>query len=140
MRVSMQSWFLVWDERDVVILMLLFVCCLGLYTPFWYIELFMLSRGSSASLAFYTIAIMNAAGVIGRIGSGYIADRVRIHSSVRSSFCFPSPPPSLRVSAYPFSPFSSCRAFSLVTSLKFTQTSNADTFFFSFLCLDHSCL
>lgn len=93
--------FLVWDERDVVILMLLFVCCLGLYTPFWYIELFMLSRGSSASLAFYTIAIMNAAGVIGRIGSGYIADRVRIHSSVRSSFCFPSPPPPLRVSAHP---------------------------------------
>ena len=49
----------------------------GLYTPFWYIELFMLSRGSSMNLAFYTIAIMNAAGVIGRIGSGYIADRVR---------------------------------------------------------------
>lgn len=119
-------------KRDVVILMLLFACCLGLYTPFWYIELFMLSRGSSASLAFYTIAIMNAAGVIGRIGSGYIADRVRIHSSVRSSFCFPSPPPPLRVSAHPFSPFSSCRALSLVTSLKFTQTSNADTFFLFF--------
>lgn len=107
--------------------MLLFAWCAGLYTPFWYIELFMLSRGSSASLAFYTIAIMNAAGVIGRIGSGYIADRVRIHSSVRSSFCFPSPPPPLRVSTHPFSPFSSCRALSLVTSLKFTQTSNADT-------------
>lgn len=101
----MHFWFLVWDERDVVILMLLFACCLGLYTPFWYIELFMLSRGSSASLAFYTIAIMNAAGVIGRIGSGYIADRVRIHSSVRSSFCFPSTPP-LFASLHTHSPLS----------------------------------
>ena len=54
------------------------MCITGLYTPFWYIELFMLSRGSSMNLAFYTIAIMNAAGVIGRIGSGYIADRVRL--------------------------------------------------------------
>lgn len=48
----------------------------GLYTPFWYIELFMESRGSSANLAFYSIAIMNAAGVIGRVSSGYLADRV----------------------------------------------------------------
>lgn len=47
----------------------------GLYTPFWYIELFMQSRGSSANLAFYAIAIMNAAGVIGRIGSGWFADK-----------------------------------------------------------------
>ncbi|KAI5119258.1 hypothetical protein M0805_007261 [Coniferiporia weirii] len=52
-----------------------FFCAFGLYTPFWYIGLFMLSRGSGANLAFYSIAIMNAAGVIGRIGSGYIADR-----------------------------------------------------------------
>ncbi|THH07595.1 hypothetical protein EW145_g3266 [Phellinidium pouzarii] len=52
-----------------------FFSAFGLYTPFWYIELFMLSRGSSANLAFYSIAVMNAAGVIGRIGSGYIADR-----------------------------------------------------------------
>ncbi|KAH8114865.1 MFS general substrate transporter [Phellopilus nigrolimitatus] len=52
-----------------------FFSAFGLYTPFWYIELFMLSRGSSVSLSFYSIAIMNAAGVIGRVVSGYIADR-----------------------------------------------------------------
>ena len=37
----------------------------------------MLSRGSSASLAFYSIAIMNASGMVGRISVGYLADRVR---------------------------------------------------------------
>ena len=50
----------------------------GLYTPFWYIELFMLSHGSNMNLAFYSIAIMNAAGIVGRIGNGYVADRVSI--------------------------------------------------------------
>ncbi|EJD05025.1 MFS general substrate transporter [Fomitiporia mediterranea MF3/22] len=53
-----------------------FFSAFAIFTPFWYIELFMLSRGSSASLAFYSIAIMNAAGMVGRIFSGYIADRL----------------------------------------------------------------
>ena len=38
----------------------------------------MLSHGSNMNLAFYSIAIMNAAGIVGRIGNGYVADRVSI--------------------------------------------------------------
>jgi len=52
-----------------------FFTAFGLFTPFWYIELFMLSRGSSSNLAFYTVAIMNVAGAVGRITSGFFADR-----------------------------------------------------------------
>lgn len=40
----------------------------------------MLSHGSNMNLAFYSIAIMNAAGIVGRIGNGYIADRVSVTS------------------------------------------------------------
>lgn len=52
--------------------------CAGLYTPYWYIELFSLSAGISANLSFYTIAIMNAAGLVGRVATGYIGDKVRV--------------------------------------------------------------
>ncbi|TFY67789.1 hypothetical protein EVJ58_g1396 [Rhodofomes roseus] len=48
---------------------------LGLYTPYWYIELFSLSTGLSANLSFYMIAIMNAAGLVGRVLTGYLGDR-----------------------------------------------------------------
>ncbi|KAH9915854.1 MFS monocarboxylate transporter [Fomitopsis serialis] len=51
-----------------------FLVPFGLYTPYWYIELFGLSIGLSANLSFYMIAIMNAAGLIGRVVTGYLSD------------------------------------------------------------------
>lgn len=36
----------------------------------------MINRGSSENLAFYSIAIMNGAGLVGRVVSGYVGDRV----------------------------------------------------------------
>ncbi|KAL5478841.1 hypothetical protein ACEPAI_2118 [Sanghuangporus weigelae] len=51
-----------------------FFSAFGIFTPYWYIQLFMQSRGSSASLSFYSIAIMNAAGMVGRVTSGYFGD------------------------------------------------------------------
>lgn len=35
----------------------------------------MLNRGSDSNLAFYSIAVMNGAGFVGRIASGYAGDR-----------------------------------------------------------------
>lgn len=49
----------------------------GIFTPYWYIQLFMQSRGSSSTLSFYSIAIMNGAGMVGRVTSGYFGDAVR---------------------------------------------------------------
>ena len=46
----------------------------GVFTPFWYITLFMLNRGASSNLAFYSIAVMNGAGFVGRISTGYAGD------------------------------------------------------------------
>ncbi|OCB86001.1 MFS general substrate transporter [Sanghuangporus baumii] len=51
-----------------------FFSAFGIFTPYWYIQLFMQSRGSSTSLSFYSIAIMNAAGMVGRVTSGYFGD------------------------------------------------------------------
>ncbi|PCH37061.1 MFS general substrate transporter, partial [Wolfiporia cocos MD-104 SS10] len=51
-----------------------FIISFGLYAPFWYLSLFSLSVGINFNLSFYMIAIMNAAGLIGRLSSGYLAD------------------------------------------------------------------
>lgn len=48
----------------------------ALFTPFWYIEIFCLREGISSNLSFYMISIMNAAGLVGRVLTGYIADMV----------------------------------------------------------------
>ncbi|OCB89300.1 MFS monocarboxylate transporter [Sanghuangporus baumii] len=63
-----------------------FFIAFGLYTPFWYIELYALREKINANLAFYLISIMNAAGLLGRVSLGHVADRVAfIHSSETAS-------------------------------------------------------
>ncbi|GBE78966.1 Aspyridones efflux protein [Sparassis crispa] len=52
-----------------------FFVAFALYTPYWYIELFSLQKGVGANLSFYMIAIMNAAGLVGRVVTGYAADK-----------------------------------------------------------------
>ncbi|KIJ33767.1 hypothetical protein M422DRAFT_264225 [Sphaerobolus stellatus SS14] len=49
--------------------------CITLYTPFWYIEIFSLQKGVNPNLSFYVISIMNAAGLLGRVITGYLADK-----------------------------------------------------------------
>lgn len=59
----------------------------AIFTPFWYISLFIENRGSSENLGFYSIAIMNGAGLVGRVFSGYMADRVgRFNTLVALAF------------------------------------------------------
>lgn len=45
------------------------------FIPFFYIEPFSLRVGTSADLSFYMLAIMNAAGTVGRLLPNFLADR-----------------------------------------------------------------
>ncbi|KAF7934748.1 uncharacterized protein EAE98_002793 [Botrytis deweyae] len=47
----------------------------GIFTPFFYIEPWALSLGFDSNFAFYTISIVNAASLFGRIIPGLLADR-----------------------------------------------------------------
>jgi predicted MFS family arabinose efflux permease len=49
------------------------------FIPFFYIEPFALRVGTSEHLSFYILAIMNAAGTLGRIIPNFIADRYVFH-------------------------------------------------------------
>ncbi|TVY89549.1 Aspyridones efflux protein [Lachnellula willkommii] len=50
---------------------------LGLYTPYFYIQLFSIEKGIiSGSLNLYLLPIINAAGFFGRIFFGHLADKV----------------------------------------------------------------
>ncbi|ETS82739.1 hypothetical protein PFICI_04615 [Pestalotiopsis fici W106-1] len=55
----------------------LFVAFLGAYTPFYYIQLFAEDRSiTNSDLAFYLIAILNAASTVGRIVPNFVADKL----------------------------------------------------------------
>jgi len=47
----------------------------GLFFPFFYLQIFAQDHGVSASLSFYTIAILNAGSVFGRILPNFLADK-----------------------------------------------------------------
>lgn len=52
-----------------------FVAQLGTFFPLFYIQLFAVEHSISNSLAFYSLAIMNGAGIVGRSLPGYVADK-----------------------------------------------------------------
>ncbi|KAF1973118.1 putative MFS monocarboxylate transporter [Bimuria novae-zelandiae CBS 107.79] len=55
----------------------MFVGYLGLYIPFFYIQLYSLEeRSIVGGLNVYTLPIMNAAGLLGRLALGYLGDRI----------------------------------------------------------------
>ncbi|OBZ76864.1 Riboflavin transporter MCH5 [Grifola frondosa] len=51
-----------------------FLAVLGLYIPYFYIQLFVSTHDLSPNLAFYSLAIMNASSFFGRIVLNFIAD------------------------------------------------------------------
>jgi MFS family permease len=60
-----------------------FFCFLGLYVPFFYIELFTVRHGlASATFAPYMVAIMNASSVLGRVVPGIISDLIGLPTLV----------------------------------------------------------
>ncbi|KAA1467719.1 MFS general substrate transporter [Dentipellis sp. KUC8613] len=52
-----------------------FVASLGMYFPAFYVQLFARRHGIAESLAFYSVAIMNGASVLGRVVPSYLADK-----------------------------------------------------------------
>ncbi|KAI0414294.1 putative MFS monocarboxylate transporter [Xylaria grammica] len=48
---------------------------LGLFTPFFYVSTYAVSKGASSSTAFYLISAINAASFFGRVVPGQLADR-----------------------------------------------------------------
>jgi len=52
------------------------LACLGLLFPAFYIQLYAIEHQLDLNLAFYTIAIINAASVFGRVFGTYLADIV----------------------------------------------------------------
>jgi MFS family permease len=53
-----------------------FLTFIGLYIPFFYVEVDALSLGVSDNMSFYMLTIMNAASVPGRVFPAYLADKL----------------------------------------------------------------
>ncbi|KAL5490237.1 hypothetical protein ACEPAI_5070 [Sanghuangporus weigelae] len=53
-----------------------FIAFLGLYTVLTYIDVSATASGVDNSLAFYLVAIANAASMLGRLAAGYFADKI----------------------------------------------------------------
>lgn len=71
------------DLRYVAFVMGGFFSFIGLYVPFFYIELFTVEHGlASDSFAPYMVAIMNGASVLGRILPGIISDLIGLPTVV----------------------------------------------------------
>ncbi|ESZ93879.1 hypothetical protein SBOR_5737 [Sclerotinia borealis F-4128] len=64
-------------KNPVLILLATGLCLVyfGLFTPLYYIEPWALSLGLDSNFAFYTVSIVNAASLFGRILPGLLADR-----------------------------------------------------------------
>ncbi|KAF2829551.1 monocarboxylate transporter [Ophiobolus disseminans] len=66
-----------WKDRKYVLLVTaLFFMMMGMWTPVFYIPTYAVSRGMSATLAAYLLAIINAASTFGRIIPGILADKL----------------------------------------------------------------
>lgn len=47
----------------------------GLFSPFFFIPTYAVAQGLSVSLSFYLISMLNGASLVGRVSTGYLADR-----------------------------------------------------------------
>ncbi|KAG9077915.1 hypothetical protein FS749_010161 [Ceratobasidium sp. UAMH 11750] len=52
-----------------------FLVMLGLFLPFFYLQLFAINHGLDHNLAFYSLAILNAASIFGRTIPNFVADK-----------------------------------------------------------------
>lgn len=66
-----------WKQPQYVLLVIsLFFTMMGMWTPVFYIPIYAVSRGMSAALASYLLAIINASSTFGRIIPGILADKL----------------------------------------------------------------
>lgn len=64
------------DKKYVMLIAALFFMMTGMWTPVFYIPTYAVSRGMSATLAAYLLAIINASSTFGRIIPGLLADKL----------------------------------------------------------------
>jgi MFS family permease len=63
------------DTKFVLLIVSMFLMFVGLFFPLFYIPTYAVSRGMSATLSGYLLAILNAASTFGRIIPGLLADK-----------------------------------------------------------------
>lgn len=63
------------DKKYVLLVVALFFMMMGMWIPVFYLPTYAVSRGMSATLAAYLLAIINASSTFGRIIPGILADR-----------------------------------------------------------------
>lgn len=51
------------------------VAAFGLFGPFFFIPTYAISHGLSPSLTFYLVSMLNGASLVGRVSTGFLADR-----------------------------------------------------------------
>jgi MFS family permease len=64
------------DKKYVLLILALFFMMMGMWTPVFYLPTYAVSRGMSATLASYLLAIINASSTFGRIIPGFLADKL----------------------------------------------------------------
>ncbi|KAE8381979.1 major facilitator superfamily domain-containing protein [Aspergillus bertholletiae] len=64
------------ESKFVLMIVSLFFMFIGMFFPMFYIPSYAVSRGMSATLSGYLLAILNAASTFGRIIPGILADKV----------------------------------------------------------------
>ncbi|EJD00211.1 MFS general substrate transporter [Fomitiporia mediterranea MF3/22] len=64
-----------WDLPYVMIMWGAFLASLATYFPIFYVQLFAVLHGIDQTLAFYSVAILNASCIFGRIVPNYLADK-----------------------------------------------------------------
>lgn len=64
------------DKKYVLLIIALFFMMMGMWTPIFYLPTYAVSRGMSATLASYLLAIINASSTFGRIIPGILADKL----------------------------------------------------------------
>jgi len=58
----------------------IFFTFLGLFFPFFYLQLFAIQKNIDSTLAFYTLAILNGTSTVGRIAPNFLADIIGIYN------------------------------------------------------------
>ncbi|TFK71120.1 MFS general substrate transporter [Pluteus cervinus] len=64
------------DAPYMVSIAAAFCISLGLFFPYFYLQLYAMDKGVNAELAFYVVAILNAGSVLGRLLPNFFADKL----------------------------------------------------------------
>ncbi|KAK0194178.1 major facilitator superfamily domain-containing protein [Armillaria mellea] len=64
--------------------------CLGFFFPYFYLQLYSIDKGINPNWAFYTLAILNAGSVLGRLLPNFFADHIGPYNMIIPCIAFTS--------------------------------------------------